>query len=162
MAAGDRHLKGNIAFNTNLAPEPGALAADEGSSRYAAPIDHVHAAFAVQRSQFFDLDNGAGVTVDELLLVAPVDLVILDARIIYDGATTGTVAAGNAKIGTTAGGAEVVAATAYEDGVAVGSDTAMTLVEETVPAGTPIFVRHTGVAATQAGTAAVQIAWVPA
>lgn len=110
-----------------------------------------------QRSVWFNLDNGAGTTVDDVLLKPTSAITITAARIIYVDATTGTVAGGNAKIGTTLGGAEVVAATAYEDTKAVGTSTAMTIVSGAVAAATSVFVRHTGVAATQAGQAVVEI-----
>lgn len=110
-----------------------------------------------QRSVWFNLDNGAGTTIDDVLLIPTSAILIIAARIIYVDATTGTVAAGNAKIGTTLGGAEIVAATAYENTKAVGTQTAMAIVAGAVPAATPVFVRHTGVAATAAGQAVVEI-----
>lgn len=113
------------------------------------------------RSQAFDLDNGAGTTIDALLIRHPRPIVITACRIVYQGATTGTVAAGNAKVGITVGGAEVVAATAYGDSTAVGATTAMTIVAGKIAAGTPVLVRHTGVAATQAGEAVVECDWYP-
>lgn len=109
------------------------------------------------RSVWFNLDNGNGTTIDDVLLKPTSAITIVAARIIYVDATTGTVAAGNAKIGTTLGGAEVVAATAYADAAAVGTATAMTIVAGAVAAGGSVFVRHTGVAATQAGQAVVEI-----
>lgn len=109
------------------------------------------------KSVWFNLDNGAGTTIDDILLVPDKDITILSAKIVYVDATTGTVAAGNAKIGTTVGGAEIVAATAYANTATVGTTTAMTLVNPKVPAGTMVSVRHTGVAATAAGQAYVQI-----
>ena len=57
----------------------------------------------------------------------------------------------------TVGGAEIVAATAYANTATVGTSTAMTLVAPNVPAGSMVSVRHTGVAATAAGQAYVQI-----
>lgn len=110
-----------------------------------------------QRSVWFNLDNGAGTTVDDVLLVPTTAITITAARIIYVDATTGTVAAGNAKIGTTLGGAEIVAATAYENTKAVGTATAMVIVAGAVAAGTAVFVRHTGIAAVAAGQAVVEI-----
>lgn len=109
------------------------------------------------RSQIFDLDNGAGTTVDEVILRPAVPITITAARIVYTDATTGTVAAGNAKIGTTVGGGEIVAATAYENAKAIGTVTPMTIVSGAVAADTPVIVRHTGVAVTQAGRAVVEI-----
>ncbi len=112
---------------------------------------------AMVRSLRFDLDNGAGTTVDDVVLRPTVPITLTGARIVYTDATTGTVAAGNAKIGTTVGGAEIVAATAYGNAAAVGTVTPMTLVATAVAADTPIIVRHTGVAATQAGQAYVEL-----
>lgn len=108
-------------------------------------------------SVWFDIDNGAATTIDDVLLKPSLAITITAARIIYVGATTGTVAAGNAKIGTTLGGAEVVAATAYENTKAVGTSTAMTIVSGAVAAAGSVFVRHTGIAATAAGQAVVEI-----
>lgn len=112
---------------------------------------------AIAKSVWFNLDNGAGTTIDDVILRPAVAIVITAARIVYVDATTGTVAAGNAKIGTTVGGGEIVAATAYENTKAVGTVTAMTIVSGAVAANTPVCVRHTGVAVTQAGQAYVEI-----
>jgi hypothetical protein len=114
------------------------------------------------KSVWFNLDNGAGTTIDDILLYVSLPISIKAARIVYVDATTGTVAAGNAKIGTTVGGAELVAATAYGNTATVGSVTAMTLTAAAayVAANTMISCRHTGVAATQAGQAYVEIEYV--
>lgn len=109
------------------------------------------------RSRSFDLDNGAGTTVDDVMLRPSTAITITAARIVYSSVTSGTVAAGSAKIGTTVGGAEIVAATNYENAKAVGTSTAMAIVSGAVAANTPVIARHTGVAATQAGEAYVEI-----
>lgn len=109
------------------------------------------------RSVWFNLDNGAGATIDDVILRLPYAITITAARIVYQDAQTGTVAAANAKIGTTVGGAEIVAATAYENSKAVGSSTAMVIVAGAVAANTPVIVRHTGIAATAAGQATVEV-----
>lgn len=111
------------------------------------------------RSLAFNLDNGAGTTQDDVVLRPAAAITITAARIVYSDATSGTVAAGNARVGTTVGGSEIVAATAYGNAATVGSTTAMTIVSGAVAAGTPIIVRHTGVAATQAGFAYVELDW---
>lgn len=113
----------------------------------------------VARSVWFNLDNGAGTTIDDVILYVAQPIKITAARIVYVDATAGTVAAGNAKIGTTVGGAEIVAATAYTNSATVGSVTAMTLTAAAafVAANTMISVRHTGVATTAAGQAVVEI-----
>ena len=113
----------------------------------------------IAKSVWFNLDNGNGTTIDDVLLYCSQPISIKAARIVYVDATTGTVAGGNAKIGTTVGGAEIVAATAYENTATVGAVTAMTLTSAArrVAANTMITVRHTGVATTQAGQAIVEI-----
>lgn len=111
----------------------------------------------VARSQDFDLDNGAGTTVDDCILRRSEAITLRAGRIVYSDATTGTVAAGNAKVGTTVAGAELVAATAYENAKAVGTSTALVFAATAVAANTPVIVRHTGVAITQAGKAYVEI-----
>lgn len=108
-------------------------------------------------TQWFNLDNGNGTTIDDVLLVPTKAITLLSAKAVYVDATTGTVAAGNWKIGTAVGGAEVVAATAYENTKTVGTTTAGTLLITDIAAGQALFVRHTGVAATQAGQAFVQL-----
>jgi hypothetical protein len=112
------------------------------------------------KSVWFNLDNGSGTTIDDVILKAAVPVTVTAARILYVDATTGTVAAGNARIGTTAGGSEIVASTAYENTKAVGTETAMVIVAGAVAANGAVFVRHTGVAATQAGQAVVEIEYV--
>lgn len=116
---------------------------------------------AVVRSEAFNLDNGAGTTVDEALFTAPAALPVrlVNVYAIYNEATQ-TVAGGNFKLGSAAGGAQYVAATAYEDSKSVGAVTRATLVTDLVPAGGVVFVRHTGVAATQTGTANIVVEYV--
>ncbi len=129
-------------------------------------LEHLHhfiyqqsrkAAIQRVRSDTFDLDNGAGTTVDDVVMKPTAAVTITAARIIYTDATTGTVAAGSAKVGVTLAGAEVVAATNYANTTAVGTATTMTIVSGAVAAGTGVFVRHTGVASTQAGKAVVEL-----
>lgn len=109
------------------------------------------------KSVWFNIDNGAGTTIDDVILRPAVAITITAARCVYVDATTGTVAGANWKIGTTVGGAEVVAATAYENTKAVGTVTNGTIVSGAVAAGSPVCVRHTGIAATAAGQAFVEI-----
>lgn len=103
------------------------------------------------KSQIFNVDNGAGVTIDETLLRRPKPVKILASRIVYDTEAAGTIAAATAQIGTAVGGAQIVAATNLTNSAAIGSVTAMTVVQKKVPANTPIIARHTGIAATAAG-----------
>lgn len=109
------------------------------------------------KSQIFNIDNGAGTTIDECIIRATKRLKILGARIVYDTETAGTVAGASLQVGTTVGGAEIVAATNYTNSKTVGATTAMTLVTDDVAANTPIIVRHTGIATTAAGQAHVEL-----
>lgn len=111
----------------------------------------------VAKSIDFDLDNGSGTTIDTVVIRPSSAITISAARIVYTDATTGTVAAGNVKCGTAVDGAQVFAATAYENTKAVGTVTAVTLASGAVAAATPVICRHTGVAATQAGKAYVEL-----
>lgn len=112
------------------------------------------------RSESFDLDNGAGTTVDVALIRSVRPIQITTCRIVYTDATAGTVAAGNMRIGITVGGSEVVASTAYTNAATVGSTTAMVIVAGTIAANVPVLVRHTGVAATAAGRAQAECDYV--
>jgi hypothetical protein len=114
----------------------------------------------VARSVWFNLDNGSGVTIDDVVLRSVVPITVTAARALYVDATTGTVAAGNFRIGTTVGGSEIVASTAYENTKTVGTVTDGTIVAGAVAANGFVCVRHTGVAVTQAGQAIVEIEYV--
>lgn len=116
----------------------------------------------IARSRLFNIDNGAGTTIDDTILRHSQAISIKTARIVYATETAGTVAGANASIGSTAGGAEFVAATAYTNSAAIGATTAMVLkaAASFVAALTPILVRHTGIAATALGEAYVEIEYV--
>lgn len=121
--------------------------------------ERTHAVKTV-RSVWFNLDNGSGTTIDDVIARPAHDFKLLAARIVYVDATTGTVAAGTVGIGNTVAGVEYVAATAYGNTKAVGTTTALTLTAAAATrqvAGTPIIVRHTGVAATAAGQAVIEV-----
>ena len=109
------------------------------------------------RSQVFNIDNGAGVNIDDVIMRLSRAVTLSAARIVYVDAATGTVAAGSAQVGTTVGGSDLVAPTNYQNGKAVGSVTNMTLAATAVAANQAVHVRHIGVAATQAGQAYVEI-----
>jgi hypothetical protein len=111
----------------------------------------------IAKTVWFNLDNGAGTTIDDVILLSTLPVQLLSAKAVYVDATTGTVAAGNFRVGTTVGGSDVVASTAYENTKTVGTSTAGTLLVTRLTAGQFLAVRHTGVAATQAGQAFVQI-----
>lgn len=117
---------------------------------------------SIIRSKTFNLDNGNGTTDDEVLFDAgSISWRILRVYAVYQEATQ-TVAAANFKLGVTAGGATLVAATAYEDSKAVGDITTGTvLLNGFLPKNEELFVRHTGVAATQTGTATIVVELSP-
>lgn len=108
------------------------------------------------KSTWFNLDNGAGTTIDDVLIRATRPIRIVACRAVYVDATTGTVAGGSWQVGTTLGGTDVVAATNYENTKAVGTATAGTVLAGAIAANASVFVRHTGVAITQAGQAYVE------
>ncbi len=112
------------------------------------------------RTRAFDLDNGAGTTIDVVLTRQARPIYIASCRIVYEGATAGTVAAGYAQVGTTVDGEQIVAETNYTNASTVGATTAMVIVNGNVAANTPVLVRHTGVASTAAGEAAVECDYV--
>ncbi len=109
------------------------------------------------KTEWFNLDNGAGTTVDDCVLNTAEAITITSAKAVYVDATTGTVAGANFKLGTTLGAGDIVAATAYENAKAVGTTTAGTVLSGAVAAAGSVFVRHTGIAATAAGQAFVEI-----
>lgn len=102
----------------------------------------------------FNIDNGAGTTADDSSIGPfPFDCWVTLARAVYQEATdTAGVATANFKTGVASGGATLVAATALEVSKAIGSYTDGTPLAVVVPANTTIWTRHTGVAATEAGT----------
>lgn len=109
------------------------------------------------KTTWFNLDNGSGTTVDDVVIRPVTAITLVAARIVYVDVTSGVVAAATIKVGTTVGGTELVASTAYENSKAVGTITALTLATVAVAANTAVFVRHTGVAATALGQAYVEI-----
>jgi hypothetical protein len=124
--------------------------------------DLVRQTRSIIRSQTFNLDNGSGTTVDEVLFDAgSIAWRVLRVYAVYQEAAQ-TVAAGNFKLGTAVGGATIVAATAYTNDAAVGDITSGTvLLNGYIPANDELFVRHTGIAATATGTATIVVELVP-
>lgn len=104
-------------------------------------------------SQIFNIDNDSGATIDDAILIHSQPVKLLSIKALYTTATTGTVAAATVQLGTSVGGEEVVAVTALANTKAVGTTTALSIVSgaERLAAGTPLIVRHTGIAATAAG-----------
>lgn len=111
------------------------------------------------RSKTYNIDNGAGTTDDDLIFSnLPNDLYVIAIKAVYVEATdTAGAASANFKLGTTAGGTDIVAATALEASKAVGSTTSTTLAASTIAAGGALFCRHTGVAVTEVGQYYVQV-----
>ena len=113
--------------------------------------------FATTR-EIFNIDNGSGATEDQIILKPSVAITILAARVIYTTATdTAGAASASVQIGTTVGGVDIVAATALEVSKAIGAVTDLTIADGAVAAGELVAVRHTGIAATEAGEYIVQI-----
>lgn len=106
----------------------------------------------VYHTQIFNIDNGAGTTIDDIFYCVN-DTVIDNIYPIYTEATdTAGAASANWKVGVAAAGATVVAATNLEVAKAVGAaGTAGALLLTSFPAGTTLFFRHTGVATTEVG-----------
>ena len=109
------------------------------------------------RSPSQNVDNGAGTTVDHVIIVPQQAITITGARVVYTDETAGTIAAGTWQLGTTVGGAGIVAAVAYTNAATVGTETVGTIAAGAVTAGTPVIFRHTGVAAVAAGVVYVEI-----
>lgn len=112
------------------------------------------------RSQIVNIDNGAGTTLDEALFnVGSKGGRLVRVYAIYNEAA-GTVAGANFKLGSAAGGAQYVAATAYTDNAAVGAVTSATIAEDVLAPNATVFLRHTGIATTAAGQVFVCVEWV--
>jgi len=102
-------------------------------------------------SQEFNIDNGAGTTVDEMVAYFPTAVTIQGVYAVYTEATDSSMGAATLKVGTAAGGVQVVAAYTHLESQAIGTAKTMTLVESKFVGGTKLWVRHTGIAATQVG-----------
>ena len=113
--------------------------------------------FATTR-EVINIDNGSETTSDQIILVPSDGITIVAARVIYTEATD-SAGAENAtvSIGTTIGGVDIVAATALEAAQAIGDVTDLTIAAGAVAADELVAVRHTGIAATEAGQYVVQI-----
>ena len=111
------------------------------------------------RSVTFNVDNGSGTTIDDVLFAdLDFDAYVVHVRAVYLEATdTAGADSANFALGTSAGGTGVVAATAIEVLQSVGDVTEATVVAGLVAAGGSLFVRHTGIASTEAGQYYVQV-----
>jgi hypothetical protein len=118
--------------------------------------------FVVTTPAAFNVDNGAATTLDYQLTNLPFACHVISVRAIYSEATdTAGAASANFKLGVTAGGATIVAATALEAAKAIGATTSGTVLVDVLPANTTLWVRHTGVAATEVGQYFVQVVLMP-
>lgn len=118
------------------------------------PYAHIHN----KLSKEFNIDNGSGTTDDDLILHTTRAITIVRAQVVYTVATdTAGAASANVKIGTTQGGSGIVAATALQVSKAIGATTSMTVVDGRVAANGNVWVRHTGIAATEVGNYKVLI-----
>lgn len=118
--------------------------------------------FTVITPAAYNVDNGSGTTLDYQLGNFPFDCYLQDVRAIYSEATdTAGAASANFKLGVSAGGATLVAATALEVSKAIGATTVATISADYLPANTTLWVRHTGVATTEVGQYFVQVTLLP-
>lgn len=111
----------------------------------------------------YNIDNGAGTTIDEVLTSGfPFETIMVNVRATYTEATdTAGAASANFKLGVAAAGATLVAATALEAAKAIGAYTEGVPLAVVIPANTPVFVRHTGVATTEIGQYYVEALFLP-
>jgi len=98
----------------------------------------------------FDVDNGNGTTEDWVWSPRK-DIYILNAYITYTEATDSSMGSPTVKIGTTAGGSQIVASFTIPESQSIGGYSELTIVEGFVAANGFVCVRHTGIASTQAG-----------
>jgi hypothetical protein len=135
--------KGSLYLCTNNADDVGAVyqKVDEGD----ADTDWVllggqSGGIVIVTSALFDISAAAS---EQVLYHAVTADEILEAGIIWNEATGASGAAeGDITIGTTTGGAEVVAATSYTVSQATGSYVPLTLVDGTLAAGDEVFASH--------------------
>ncbi len=117
--------------------------------------------YNVAKTAIFNIDNGSGVTIDDVVLAnLPKDIRLVSVKAVYTEATD-TAGAANAtfSVGVTAGGTTLVAATALAAATAIGGTSAATIAVDRVAAGATLFVRHTGIATTEVGQYYVQIVY---
>jgi hypothetical protein len=117
--------------------------------------------YRVARSKTFNIDNGSGVTDDDVLFSGlSTEAQIISAKAVYVEATDTTGAeVATIALGTTAGGVDIVAATALTAAKAVGDAVSYTLAASRIAAGGTLFARHTGVAETEVGQYYMQVVY---
>lgn len=110
-----------------------------------------------------NIDNGSGTTADQVICGGfPFDAYIVAAWPLYTEATdTAGVASATWSLGVAAGGATIVAATALEVSKAVGAAGTKVVGLIPLPAGSSLFMRHTGIATTEAGEYRLQVLLMP-
>jgi hypothetical protein len=118
--------------------------------------------YNIARSETFNIDNGGGTTIDDVLFAnLPTDAKLVSVQAVYVEATaTAGAASANFTLGITAGGATIVGSTALAVSTAVGGVTAGTILIDTIAAGSTLFCRHTGVATTVAGQYYLQVVYM--
>lgn len=104
------------------------------------------------RSKTFNIDNGSGTVDEEPCFVAVDDITIIAIRRVYTEATDTAGADGAlTRVGTSSNGQQIVASVACSNSKAVGATDTLTIASGVVAAGGVVFVRHTGIAATEGG-----------
>ena len=112
------------------------------------------------KSQIFNMDNGAGTTIDETIMCRTKQVKLLSARFVEDTETAGTVNAATIQLGTTVGGVDVIAATGYTNAAVVGAVQTLTLKKTIIQPNTPLIVRHTGIASVVAGQGHLEVEYM--
>lgn len=117
--------------------------------------------YNVAKTQTFNIDNGAGATIDDILLAnLPKDIQIISVQAVYTEATDTTGAASaNFKLGVAVAGDTIVAATALTAAKSIGGTTSATVLVDRVAAGANLYARHTGVATTEVGQYFIQVVY---
>jgi len=120
---------------------------------------HTNAQVRYAKSEILNIDIGAGTPKDTAVLVPEKAITITDACFVYTEATAAAGAtAATIKMGTSAGGTQIVNTTNLQQPKAIGSKTALSIVSGKVTADGAVFVRLTGVVATPiAGEGYIQI-----
>jgi len=112
-------------------------------------------------SEEYNVDNGAGTTEDDVILVPDRAITILAARLIFTEALgSGDAEGALFRMGTAVAGQEIVASVSLGNSQAVGSKLDLTIVSGVVAADGMIAARHTGVATTVTGKYKAQIAYI--
>lgn len=104
----------------------------------------------VARSHSINIDDGEG-NFDYLLLMPSTAITVTKVRVVYEHATSGTIDTGALKVGTAAGGEQIVASVALESNKPVGYYKDLTIVSGAVAANAGVWFRFAGEATTVAG-----------